>query len=42
MAKVPLVAGSIYVKILKVKSNAHNKMFNIDKLTKVGLAAQSK
>lgn len=42
MAKVPLVGGSIYVKILKVKSNAHNKMFNVDKLTKVGLGTQSK
>lgn len=28
-AKVPLIAGSVYVKILKVKSNAHNKMFNL-------------
>jgi len=37
MAKVPLVGESIYVKILKVKSNAHNKLFNINKLAKVGL-----
>jgi hypothetical protein len=37
MAKVPMIAGSIYVKILKVKSNAHNKLFNVDKLAKVGL-----
>lgn len=29
MAKVPHVAGSIYVKILKVKSNVHNKLFNL-------------
>lgn len=40
-AKVPLVAGSIYVKILKVKSNAHNKMFNLEKLAKVSLAIPS-
>jgi len=40
-AKVPLVGGSIYVKILKVKSNAHNKMFNIEKLAKVGLGNSS-
>jgi hypothetical protein len=37
MAKVPHVAGSIYVKILKFKSNNHNKLFNLDKLAKVGL-----
>lgn len=34
---MPLVAGSVYVKILKVKSNAHNKMFNLEKLARVGL-----
>lgn len=28
VAKVPLVGGSIYVKILKVKSNNYNKLFN--------------
>ncbi len=37
IAKVPLVAGSVYVKILKVKSNAYNKMFNLEKLARVGL-----
>lgn len=37
MAKVPLVAGSVYVKILRVKSNAHNKLFNLEKLARVGL-----
>jgi hypothetical protein len=36
-AKVPLVGSSVYVKILKVKSNAHNKMFNLEKLARVGL-----
>ena len=37
MAKVPLVGGSVYVKILKVKSNGYNKLFNREKLAKVGI-----
>lgn len=41
MAKVPLVGGSIYVKVLKVKSNSLNRMFNIEKLAKVGILASN-
>jgi hypothetical protein len=37
MAKVPLVGGSVYVKILKVKANGYNKLFNREKLAKVGI-----
>lgn len=36
-----MIGGSIYVKILKVKSNAHNKMFNLEKLSRVGLGIKA-
>jgi hypothetical protein len=34
MAKVPQVNGSIYMKILKLKDAAHNKLFHLEKLKK--------
>ena len=33
-AKVPMINGAIYMKILRLKTNDHNKLFNIEKLKK--------
>lgn len=39
-AKVPQINGAVYVKILKLKESAHNKLFHIDKLRKADLVKQ--
>jgi hypothetical protein len=32
-----MISNSIYIKILKVKSNQYNKLFNLEKLKRSGL-----
>ena len=35
--KAPLINNAIYVKILELKHNSQNKLFNIDKLKKADI-----
>lgn len=37
LAKVPMIGNSIFVKILKIEDDRHNKLFCRDKLRAVGL-----
>ena len=37
LAKVPIVNNNIFVKILQLPHDDHNKLFNKDKLTAIGL-----